>query len=248
MPTLLLCLAGPMQSWGTRSRFEERDTGLEPSKSAVLGLLCAALGRDRSQTIDDLTPLRMGVRVDREGILKRDYHTAQEVIQADGRLNSSPSMRNVISERYYLADAVFLVGLEPPSPTPLLDELHQALKNPHWPLFLGRKAFVPSQSVFLADGLDELSLEQSLKSYPLLVQAGEEQAPKKYRFILETPKGSHLRYDQPASSFAERHFLPRRVEITSESLASHSPHRHGDEPEVLNALPRPTQTRSQTSS
>jgi len=43
MPTLLLRLAGPMQSWGLSSRFTIRDTSLEPSKSGVLGLLCAAL-------------------------------------------------------------------------------------------------------------------------------------------------------------------------------------------------------------
>ena len=54
MPTLLMRLAGPMQSWGTGSRFDERDTQLEPSKSGVVGLLCAALGRDRAEPVDDL--------------------------------------------------------------------------------------------------------------------------------------------------------------------------------------------------
>ncbi|MDP1760139.1 MAG: CRISPR-associated protein Cas5, partial [Candidatus Woesebacteria bacterium] len=29
MPTLLLRLRGPMQSWGTISRFDQRDTGKE---------------------------------------------------------------------------------------------------------------------------------------------------------------------------------------------------------------------------
>ena len=47
MSVLLMRLAGPMQSWGTRSRFSNRDTGLEPSRSGVIGLLCAALGRPR---------------------------------------------------------------------------------------------------------------------------------------------------------------------------------------------------------
>ena len=60
MPTLLLRLVGPMQSWGTTSRFDERDTQLEPSKSGVLGLICAALGRDRSEPVEDLAALRMG--------------------------------------------------------------------------------------------------------------------------------------------------------------------------------------------
>ena len=78
MPTLLLRLTGPMQSWGTASRFSERDTGPEPSKSGVLGLLCAALGVDRADwdRLNPLTFLRMGVRHDRPGIPRYDYQTA----------------------------------------------------------------------------------------------------------------------------------------------------------------------------
>jgi len=49
---------------------------LEPSKSGVVGLLCAALGRPRAADGSDLAALRMGVRVDREGVLKVDYQTA----------------------------------------------------------------------------------------------------------------------------------------------------------------------------
>ncbi len=48
MSVLLLRLAGPLQSWGTQSRFRVRDTGREPSKSGVIGLLCTALGRPRT--------------------------------------------------------------------------------------------------------------------------------------------------------------------------------------------------------
>lgn len=43
MSTLLLRLAGPMQSWGTDSKFDVRRTGREPSKSGVIGLVAAAL-------------------------------------------------------------------------------------------------------------------------------------------------------------------------------------------------------------
>jgi CRISPR system Cascade subunit CasD len=56
MPTLLLRLVGPMQSWGTTSRFDQRDTGKEPSKSGVIGLVAAALGIDR-ENWTDLEPL-----------------------------------------------------------------------------------------------------------------------------------------------------------------------------------------------
>ena len=50
MHTLLLRLEGPLQSWGTSSRFPQRDTGFEPSKSGVIGLLCAALGKPRARS------------------------------------------------------------------------------------------------------------------------------------------------------------------------------------------------------
>ena len=49
MPTLLLRLVGPMQSWGTTSRFDQRDTGKEPSKSGIVGLLAAAMGIDTAK-------------------------------------------------------------------------------------------------------------------------------------------------------------------------------------------------------
>jgi len=98
---LLIPCVGPMQSWGTRSRFQERDTEREPSKSGVIGLLCAALGRDREAPIDDLAILRIGVRVDQEGKLDVDFQTAQNVAVASG----GPS-QDLLSNRHYLSDAV----------------------------------------------------------------------------------------------------------------------------------------------
>jgi CRISPR system Cascade subunit CasD len=149
MPTLLLRLAGPMQSWGTKSRFDERDTDLTPSKSGVIGLLCAAMGIDREERapVLELARLRMGVRIDQPGVLRYDYQTAQNVIAAD----ESRVHPTTLSRRYYLADAVFLVGLEGED-RGLLERAHRALKNPFWPLFLGRKGYLPSPGVYLEDG------------------------------------------------------------------------------------------------
>ena len=102
MSTLLLRLAGPLQAWGTESKFETRRTEREPTRSGVVGLLMAALGcrRDDAQTLRQLDRLRMGVRVDQPGELLRDYHTAHPIKGA-----------GYITNRYYLADAVFVVGL-----------------------------------------------------------------------------------------------------------------------------------------
>jgi CRISPR system Cascade subunit CasD len=207
MTTLLLRLQGPMQSWGTTSRFDERDTQLEPSKSGVLGLLCAALGRDRSAPLDDLVRLRMGVRVDREGIPMRDYQTATGVLTAAGKVDLH---RTVVSPRFYLADAVFLVGLE--GDENLLRSLHQAMRAPVWPLALGRKSFAPGMPLWLADGLSPRNLAAALSSYPRLCAAGKRGAAQEpLRLMLEHSDEGAIRLDQPVAPFAERRFGPRFV-------------------------------------
>ncbi|CCH51593.1 CRISPR-associated Cas5e family protein [Fibrisoma limi BUZ 3] len=160
--TLIMRLAGPMQSWGVSSRFSIRETLTEPSKSGVIGLLCAALGWDRAatthvvggqtRTLNDLANLRFGVRVVREGTVRRDYHTAQNVLRAKAKLRpgkptADGDLQNtVLSERYYLSDAYFLVGLESDDRA-LLQALDEALAAPYWPLSLGRKAFMPALPV-----------------------------------------------------------------------------------------------------
>ena len=82
MSTLLLRLKGPMQSWGVSSKFDTRTTERAPSKSAIIGMLACALGRRRNESIDDLNALRFGVRIDDEGKLMRDYHTAKSAKSA----------------------------------------------------------------------------------------------------------------------------------------------------------------------
>lgn len=216
MPTLLLRLQGPLQSWGTTSRFDRRDTGLEPSKSGVIGLLCAALGCDRSHPVDDLAAMRMGVRVDREGVVRYDYQTAKGAVRADGTPARDPRKDTVQSWRFYLADAAFLVGLES-SDRSLLERLHEALRNPRWPLFLGRKSYLPSPPVWLPDGLVDEPLEEALAGYPPLV----ERSPERYRYVLEEPPGvtprvlanRARRTDQPGGPFAQRRFIERHVWI-----------------------------------
>ena len=202
---LLIPLQGPMQSWGTRSRFQERDTEREPSKSGIIGLLCAALGRDRSTPIEDLSSLKMGVRVDREGFLKRDFQTAQNVVTASGT-----QWEDQISTRQYLADAIFMVALE--GDRDVLQRLHNALAKPVWPLFLGRKSYVPSHPVYLLDGLYEAAdTREALKKYPLLCAPRKEQ--DEIRLILESSSVTHeTRMDTPVSfALGGREFRLRYV-------------------------------------
>jgi CRISPR system Cascade subunit CasD len=209
--TLLLRLVGPLQSWGTTSRFDERDSQLEPSKSGVLGLLCAALGRDRAEPVDDLAALRMGVRVDREGLLMRDYQTATGVlIAADARPDLG---RTVVSPRHYLADAAFLVGLQGDDAA-LLAACQAALKAPVWPLALGRKSYVPSLPVWLDDAtaIQPGDLRQALTHQPRIAPTRAEHRHQPVRLLLEHANTGALRHDQPTAPFALRRFGPRFVQ------------------------------------
>ena len=211
MSVLLLRLSGPMQSWGVQSRFTVRDTGLEPSKSGVVGILCAALGRRRDEPVADLAGLHMGVRVDQEGTLMRDFHTAGK----GGYLKASGSIERsnvIVSTRYYLADARFLVGVKGDE-LGFLAQIHDALRDPVWPLYLGRKAFVPGEPVWLPDGLRlRKGLAESLRYYPWL---GSEPSrrPEQVRLVLDDPDGPETRPDWPIS-FADRRFAPRRLRMT----------------------------------
>lgn len=211
MPTLLLQCVAPLQSWDTQSRFGVRTTGREPSKSGIVGMLCAALGRPRTEPVADLAALRMGVRVDKEGVLLRDWHTAGK----GGYLKASGSIerKNLItSTRYYLSDAAFLVGLESDD-LPLLQRLHAALDSPHWMLFLGRKACPPSLPPYLADGLTEVGLIDALAAHPWLGRSRRQYGElAQLRIVVDDENGSQVFQDHPISfEKGSRRFAPRRV-------------------------------------
>jgi CRISPR system Cascade subunit CasD len=200
MPTLLLRLRSPMMSWGDHSQFGHRDSRREPTKSAVIGLLCAALGRPRWEPITDLASLTMGVRVNKEGVLQKDYHTVQDNMRDDGS-----KVNTTLSDRYYVADADYLVGLE--GDLTLLSTLDAALQFPHWQLYLGRKSFIPSQPVRV--GVKDLPLLPALKQHPFISHKPATSSCR-LRFVLETMDGSDTRQDVPVD-WQRRIFVSRCV-------------------------------------
>ena len=225
MASLLMRLQGPMQSWGSTSAWNERDTGLLPTKSGVVGLLCSALGRDRGEPVDDLAHLRMGVRADAPGVLMRDFHTVNGVlsVSSGGRLGTPTDPRTVVTVRHYLADADFLVGLE--GEQDLLQLVHDALRRPRWFIALGRKSFVPAAPVWLPDGLQDKPLRDALVQYPWRArrrayirsrgdhQPEGEQLVKRVDLALESDSGGRLFMDQPIGTYAKRRFAPRHVRM-----------------------------------
>jgi CRISPR system Cascade subunit CasD len=202
MPTLLLRMRAPMMSWGDHSRFTIRDTRREPTKSAVIGLLCAALGRPRWEPMHDLAALKMGVRVNQEGLVQCDYHTIMDSIKSSGGKGDT-----VLSDRYYVADADYWVGLEGNSAQ--LTELDAALQNPCWQLYFGRKSFVPSRPV--QAGVVDLPLQEALKQQIYEGKPSKRQPPDPLRYVLEVPDSLDVRQDVPLD-WQKRLFGSRCVE------------------------------------
>lgn len=220
MSTLLIRLAGPLQSWGYRSRFIDRDTGLEPTKSGVVGLLCCALGQSRAQSPTKLASLAMHVRVDRQGTLLEDFHTAGGGIFRSSKEYYAPKSSGgkgenpVITHRHYLQDASFLVALE--GDHQLLTTLAAKLSDPAWPLALGRRSCPPAEPVLESHSPLEQDAFTSLLHYPLKLhpqhlperwnpqseQFEPDLSPQKIRFVRECPsrESAHsVRQDVPVA-------------------------------------------------
>lgn len=164
MGVLVLKLAGPLQSWGSGSRFVERKTRHEPTKSGIVGILAAALGRRREDPIDDIASLRMAVRVDQPGRFERDFQTAHTRVfnKATNRWEASGKSLP-LSRRYYVADAVYIAVVEIPANR--IVEFAEALQHPVFPLYLGRRSCSPSARILLDSYVDK-SLEAALSDIP----------------------------------------------------------------------------------
>jgi CRISPR system Cascade subunit CasD len=170
-----------MQSWGHASRFERRTTALHPTRSAVMGIIAAALGIDKHGP-DEATQLaRFGGlhatvitlprRSRREGDLPmqrlEDYHTVGAAYDendpwerqmlnhnTEGKIKKTNGVCiPVVSQRHYLLDARFGVLLE--GSAALLDEIAAALRNPKWGVWLGRKCCIPASPVLVGVSPDQ---------------------------------------------------------------------------------------------
>jgi CRISPR system Cascade subunit CasD len=103
-------------------------------------MIAAAQGRTRNTSVADLAKLKFGVRIDQPGKLFDDFQTAKQWYS-----NKTP--QSFISNRHYLHDAVFLVGLE--GDDEILSEISLSLQSPRFPIGLGRRACVPELPLVL---------------------------------------------------------------------------------------------------
>jgi len=164
MVALVLALDGPLQAWGVNARFIKRTTLKVPTKSGILGMLAAAEGRLREESVADLFYLRFGVRVDQVGSVLCDFQTeidwAERELKPVNQQNFNKSAKP-LTHRYYLQDYKFLAVVE--GPENVIEGLDEALRNPSFPLYLGRRSCPPGRRIAL--GVTEDSLEQTLKHH-----------------------------------------------------------------------------------
>lgn len=171
-PYLLLWLEAPLQAWGHDSRFGRRDSLDFPTKSGVLGLLCCAMGAageqtewlaewaDRDMQVTAYVPTgRQGEPLPRLPLL-RDFHMvgsgyddkdpwASLLIPKTSEGKKAVGGGTKMTYRYYLQDMAYAVVLQ--GPESKLAMLADALQNPVWDLYLGRKTCVPTE--FIGQGV-----------------------------------------------------------------------------------------------
>ncbi len=166
--TLLLWLEGPLQAWGHDSKFGVRDTLNFPTRSGVLGLLCCARGAGGPEVewLKQMAAMNMEVRAyartDKNGdsVLRepplRDFHMVGSgyndkdpwqalLIPKTAEGKKAVGGGTKMTYRYYLQDSVFAVALEVPANQ--AEVLVDALQNPVWDLYLGRKNCVPTELI-----------------------------------------------------------------------------------------------------
>jgi CRISPR system Cascade subunit CasD len=195
-----------MQSWGYASRFTRRTTALFPTKSAMVGLLSAALGidkycQDESAKIAPLAALRcVSVHLPRRIRdtelpirLLVDYHTIGGGYDKKADSMKKPRsaegtvLGTILSERHYLLDARFGILLE--GNRSFLEQIAASLRNPKWGLWLGRKCCLPA-SPLLAACCDDSAA--GLRA--LLQRAGyeEHRALESFDHVIEGPEAEAL--------------------------------------------------------
>ena len=236
---LALRLEGPLQSWGFDSQYNRRNTGLMPTKSAIAGMCCAALGLPRGSDKEQVFLSSFGmvrmtaIAIPRTGVKKelpvrrlQDYHTVGGgcdpnnpaergciTVSAEGgkpRQKGGQSLA-VLTHRQYLTDASFGVLLEGASP--LLKRIADAFIDPVWGIWLGRKACIPSSPIFA--GLKN-SRDDALR---LLIREKSLKSFTRQEEVENFAEGRDSLPDTPVSFATERRlFSPRRVQTLQRTV------------------------------
>ncbi|MDO6564962.1 type I-E CRISPR-associated protein Cas5/CasD [Amphritea sp. 1_MG-2023] len=184
---LVFRLFGPMASWGLPAVGGDRTTAMQPTRSAILGLMGAALGikRDNEVALTDLQQsICIAIKQCVPGSLMRDYHTSQvpshnnKVVHRTRKSElGEDKLNTILSSRDYCCDGLWIVAISLAQASIVsLDKLQDALKKPVYTLSLGRKSCplaAPLQPVLIkADNL-KAALDTE---FPALTRSHKEDA------------------------------------------------------------------------
>lgn len=173
---LLLRLYGPLASWGEIAVGEARHSAVHPSRSALLGLLAAALGIRRDDELGQqaiIQGYRFAIKLEQSGRPLRDYHTVQKgVLPRKGKFRTrrqelaADKCDTLLSSREYRCDSLALVAVEPLAEAPYsLDQLATALRFPVFTLYLGRKS-CPLAAPLFPQQVAAASVREALDATP----------------------------------------------------------------------------------
>ena len=153
MNYLVFRLYAPMASWGGVAIGETRHSETHPTKSAITGLLAAALGLrrdDEQQQVALVRSCQMGIKQIIPGEFLRDYHTAQAAdsagkfvyrIRRDEVVLGKDRLGTILSTREYRLDSLHLVAITLSENAQwTLEQLKDAMLRPVFQLYLGRKS------------------------------------------------------------------------------------------------------------
>lgn len=163
-PYLVFSLSASLGAMGELAGHERRGSLLWPGRSALIGLMGAALGIRRDGDFSRLDSLKIDVAVFDSGTALRDFHTIQSVPAAVVKKpNSRPEAIRAAGERLttsitlrdYRAGVFYGVAVQGEG----LEEIAAALRKPYFTLYLGRKSCPLSSplnpQIIQADTVDE---------------------------------------------------------------------------------------------
>ncbi|HON48827.1 MAG: type I-E CRISPR-associated protein Cas5/CasD [Kiritimatiellia bacterium] len=222
---LALYFDAPLQSWGYASKFDRRTTLAHPTRSGVIGLLCAASGVDRTDT-EKLQYLDEALEIEaytfKQGTRLIDYHTVgggydPETQKASVCKTGKGEVRKknkvslaVLTYREYLEDT--RCGAVVSGEAGLIRELAGHVENPVWGIWLGRKACVPAARVFEGVHADCASAVAALSQ-----AAGGGSPIRVVRTAEIFEEGTDTLMDRPRCFDTNaRQFAPRRICVDTE--------------------------------
>lgn len=215
---LIFSLTASLGAMGELAGHERRGSLTWPARSALIGLLGAALGIRRDGDFSVLDALEIDVAIFDAGAPMRDYHTVGTVPSAvvkspnsrpEALLRAASRTSTTITLRDYRAGALYGVAVRGGG----IDVLETALKAPRFTLYLGRKACplaAPTGARIVQAESSEAALARLV--LPPWRRVGRTGDPVSASILVSTNAQGEIVHDIPIDR-RQWHFAPRRVAL-----------------------------------